>query len=65
MRSVRQGDLHAQTYLITGASFAGNTAAAVLADHDFEVVVVEQAEAFCDGGQNVDVRGVGARYFAG
>lgn len=45
--------------LITGASVAGNTIAAVLADHDFEVVVVERAEAFRDGGQNVDVRGVG------
>ncbi|AXB79017.1 FAD-dependent monooxygenase [Novosphingobium sp. P6W] len=45
--------------LITGASVAGNTVAAVLADHDFEVVVVERAEAFRDGGQNVDVRGVG------
>lgn len=45
--------------LITGASVAGNTIAAVLADYDFEVVVVERAEAFRDGGQNVDVRGVG------
>jgi 2-polyprenyl-6-methoxyphenol hydroxylase-like FAD-dependent oxidoreductase len=45
--------------LITGASVAGNTIAAVLADNDFEVVVVERAEAFRDGGQNVDVRGVG------
>lgn len=45
--------------LITGASISGNTVAAVLADHDFEVVVVERAEAFRDGGQNVDVRGVG------
>jgi 2-polyprenyl-6-methoxyphenol hydroxylase-like FAD-dependent oxidoreductase len=45
--------------LITGASVAGNTVAAVLADQDFEVMVIEPAEAFRDGGQNVDVRGVG------
>ncbi len=45
--------------LITGASVAGNTIAAKLADYDFEVVVVERSEAFRDGGQNVDVRGVG------
>jgi len=45
--------------LITGGSIAGNTAAAVLADHDFEITVVERAPAFRDGGQNVDLRGVG------
>lgn len=45
--------------LVTGASIAGNTVAAVLADHNFEVTVVERAPAFRDGGQNVDVRGVG------
>ncbi|ATI78709.1 FAD-dependent monooxygenase [Sphingobium yanoikuyae] len=45
--------------LITGASVAGNTIAAVLSGHDYEVLVVERAEAFRDGGQNVDVRGVG------
>jgi 2-polyprenyl-6-methoxyphenol hydroxylase-like FAD-dependent oxidoreductase len=45
--------------LITGASIAGNTAAAVLARQGFEITVVERAQAFRDGGQNVDVRGVG------
>lgn len=45
--------------LITGASIAGNTAAAVLANSDFEVTVVERAPEFRDGGQNIDVRGVG------
>jgi len=46
--------------LITGASIAGNTVAAVLGQHDdFEVTVVERAPQFRDGGQNVDVRGVG------
>lgn len=45
--------------LITGASIAGNTAAAVLADQGVDVTVVERAPAFRDGGQNVDVRGVG------
>lgn len=37
--------------VITGAIVSGNTAAAVLADHDFEVVVVEKAEAFVTVGR--------------
>jgi len=45
--------------LITGASVAGNTAAWSLARAGFHVTVVEQAEAFRDGGQNIDVRDVG------
>ena len=45
--------------LITGASVAGNTAAWWLGRHGFDVTVVERAPAFRDGGQNVDVRGVG------
>lgn len=45
--------------LITGASVAGNTAAWVLGRHGVEVTVVERAPAFRDGGQNIDVRGVG------
>lgn len=45
--------------LITGASIAGNTAALWLAGKGFDVTVVERAPAFRDGGQNVDVRGVG------
>lgn len=44
--------------LITGASIAGNTAAAVLAREECEVAVVERAPAFRDGGQNINVRGV-------
>lgn len=45
--------------LITGASVAGNTAALVLGRHGFDVTVVERARQFRDGGQNIDVRGVG------
>ncbi|MBB3691809.1 tryptophan-rich sensory protein [Sphingomonas sp. BK580] len=45
--------------LITGASVAGNTVAWWLERAGFDVTVVERAPAFRDGGQNVDVRGVG------
>jgi 2-polyprenyl-6-methoxyphenol hydroxylase-like FAD-dependent oxidoreductase len=45
--------------LITGASIAGNTAAWWLGRFGFDVTVVERAPAFRDGGQNVDIRGVG------
>ncbi|RYE90078.1 MAG: FAD-binding monooxygenase, partial [Oxalobacteraceae bacterium] len=45
--------------LITGASVAGNTVAWALAQQGFDVTIVEQAEQFRDGGQNIDVRGVG------
>ena len=45
--------------LITGASIAGNAAALWLGLKDFAVTVVERAPEFRDGGQNVDVRGVG------
>jgi 2-polyprenyl-6-methoxyphenol hydroxylase-like FAD-dependent oxidoreductase len=45
--------------LVTGASIAGNTAAWWLARQGFEVVVVERAEVFRDGGQNIDIRGEG------
>jgi 2-polyprenyl-6-methoxyphenol hydroxylase-like FAD-dependent oxidoreductase len=45
--------------LITGASIAGNAAAWWLGRYGFDVTVVERALAFRDGGQNVDVRGVG------
>jgi len=45
--------------LITGASIAGNAAAALLGRRGFDVTVVERATAFRDGGQNIDVRGVG------
>ncbi|RMM80221.1 Pyridine nucleotide-disulfide oxidoreductase [Pseudomonas coronafaciens pv. striafaciens] len=43
--------------LITGASIAGCAAAWWLTQRDCDVTVVEQAPAFRDGGQNVDVRG--------
>ncbi|CAD0326042.1 FAD-dependent monooxygenase [Xanthomonas hortorum] len=49
----------ARRILITGASVAGNTAAWTLANQGLDVVVVEQAAHFRDGGQNIDVRGVG------
>ena len=45
--------------LITGASIAGNTAAWWLGRSGFDVTVVERAPTFRDGGQNVDIRGVG------
>lgn len=45
--------------LITGASIAGNTTAFWLARRGFEVVVLEREPEFRDGGQNIDVRGVG------
>lgn len=46
-------------WLVTGASIAGSTAAWWLAEHGYDVVVVERSSAFRDGGQNVDVRGQG------
>ncbi|WP_407521906.1 FAD-dependent monooxygenase [Methylobacterium oryzisoli] len=45
--------------LITGASVAGTTAAWWLGRSGFDVTVVERAPAFRDGGQNIDVRGIG------
>ena len=45
--------------LITGASVAGTTVAWWLGRQGFDVTVVERAPAFRDGGQNVDLRGVG------
>ena len=45
--------------LITGASVAGNTVAYWLGHANFDVTVVERAPAIRDGGQNIDVRGVG------
>ena len=49
----------AHRILITGASIAGNATAWLLGRRDFDVTVVERAPEFRDGGQNVDVRGVG------
>lgn len=51
--------------LVTGASLAGLTAAWWLRRAGIEVVVVERAPAFRDGGQNVDVRGVGRTVLRG
>lgn len=48
-----------RTILVTGASIAGNTLAWWLGRNGCDVTVVERADAFRDGGQNVDVRGVG------
>lgn len=45
--------------LISGASIAGNTAAWWLTRFGHDVTVVERAPDFRDGGQNIDVRGVG------
>ncbi|MBE7199847.1 MAG: FAD-dependent monooxygenase [Parafilimonas terrae] len=49
----------ARRILITGASIAGTTAAWWLGRLGHEVTVVERAPMFRDGGQNIDVRGVG------
>ncbi|MBB6257982.1 2-polyprenyl-6-methoxyphenol hydroxylase-like FAD-dependent oxidoreductase [Xanthomonas arboricola] len=49
----------ARRILITGASVAGNSVAWALARQGFDVSVVEQTAQFRDGGQNIDVRGVG------
>ena len=45
--------------LVSGASIAGNAAAWWLGRLGNDVTVVERAPAFRDGGQNIDVRGVG------
>ena len=45
--------------LITGASVAGLTAAWWLGEAGLEVEVVERSPEFREGGQNIDVRGVG------
>ena len=49
----------AHRILVTGASVAGCTLAWWLAHLGNEVTVVERAPTFRDGGQNIDVRGVG------
>ena len=49
----------ARRILVTGASIAGTATAWLLGRRGFDVTVVERAPAFRDGGQNVDVRGVG------
>lgn len=49
----------ARRVLVTGASIAGNAVAGLLGRQGFDITVVERAPAFRDGGQNVDVRGVG------
>jgi 2-polyprenyl-6-methoxyphenol hydroxylase-like FAD-dependent oxidoreductase len=48
-----------RSILVSGASIAGNALALTLGRLGFEVTVVERAPAFREGGQNVDVRGVG------
>ncbi|MGU3537781.1 FAD-dependent oxidoreductase [Methylobacterium sp. A54F] len=50
--------------LVTGASIAGSTAAWWLARAGLAVTVVERAPGFRDGGQNIDVRGVGRTVLA-
>lgn len=46
-----------KTILVAGASVSGNTVAWWLARQGFQVTVVEKANSFREGGQNVDVRG--------
>ncbi len=43
--------------LVTGGSISGNTVAWWLVEGGFDVVVVEKADEFRDGGQSVDLRG--------
>ncbi|WP_330275727.1 FAD-dependent monooxygenase [Lentzea sp. NBC_00516] len=50
--------------VISGASIAGLSAAFWLRRTGWQVIVLERAEAFRDGGQNVDVRGVGREVLA-
>lgn len=45
--------------LISGASIAGNAVAWWLGRYGHDVTVIERAPEFRDGGQNIDVRGVG------
>lgn len=49
----------AHRVLVTGASIAGCTAAWWLSHLGNEVTVVERTAEFRDGGQNIDVRGIG------
>jgi len=49
----------AKRVLVTGASVAGCTVAWWLGRYGFDVTVVERTPEFRDGGQNIDVRGVG------
>lgn len=51
--------MNTKRILITGASIGGNTVAWWLSRQNFDVTVVEKAESFREGGQNVDVRGSG------
>lgn len=48
-----------RTVLVTGASITGTAAAWWLHKFGWRVTVVERAATFRDGGQNIDVRGVG------
>ena len=55
----KEGRTLSDRVFITGASVAGNALAWWLGRHGFDVTVVERAPGFRDGGQNVDVRGIG------
>ena len=50
--------MDAQRVVVSGASIAGLSAAYWLSRTGWQVTVLERAETFRDGGQNVDVRGV-------
>lgn len=56
--------MHTRTALISGASIAGLSAAFWLSRAGWAVTVLERADAFRDGGQNIDVRGSGHEVLA-
>ena len=56
--------MYTRTVLISGGSIAGLSAAYWLSQAGWAVTVLERAEAFRDGGQNIDVRGLGREVLA-
>ena len=53
-----------KSILICGGGIAGPACAWWLIQYGFKVVIAERADAFRDGGQNVDVKGIGQQVIA-